>query len=201
MRLFLATGAIYLAMLFGSLTLQAEPLTLEGSLGSSIGTAFHAAYQLRTTAFTIGSLGTELNHSVIIPGLSDISGGNAQVGGLKTLNTTWILQERSGLGGALETYGTLRFSTEAFVIPPPSSSVPVTGIPFTASGTLLGHDVVGAGFAAGHSLSVTRKRDSNRLHFHAATECRGARTIHHHAGDCWPDDAGLALETPGSWGG
>jgi hypothetical protein len=43
------------------------------------------------------------------------------------------------------------------VIPPqPRGSAQVTGIPFTASGTLLGHDVAGTGFASVDIAQIPR---------------------------------------------
>jgi hypothetical protein len=136
----------------GTASLYALPLTLEGSLSASASTAFHPRFDLRTAAFSISGPGTEIDRSHLIhePGFDDAGGGTVPVGGLKTLNTAYQLAtiELSGAQVVEIVYGTIRFSTEAFLVPPPSSSVPVTGIPFTASGTLLGHDVVGTGFAS-----------------------------------------------------
>lgn len=67
------------------------------------------------------------------------------MGQLRNLNSAWVLAEGDPVNATI--YGTLFFSTGTFVIPPqPRGSGQVTGIPFTASGTLLGHDIAGTGF-------------------------------------------------------
>jgi hypothetical protein len=81
--------AIFCAIMLclGTASVYANPLILEGRLGAASGAAFHPAFDLRTTAFSISGPGTERDpsHIVQIRGFDDTSGGPIEVGQLRTL--------------------------------------------------------------------------------------------------------------------
>src|SRR5687768_8210586 len=90
------------------------------------------------------------------------------------MNTAWVLAE--GDLASVAIYGRLCFSTYTLVVPPqpPFGSGVVTGLPFTASGTFFGHDVVGTGFA---NASFSGGRNFGRLSIQLCCDTRAGHSF------------------------